>query len=61
MKVKENVKINSAYGIRNSEIIITREYINKIFGGDYRRALKVLDDWIELLEAILEEEHEYIS
>lgn len=61
MKVKENVKINKAYGIRNSEIIVTRPYINRIFGGDYNRALKVLDDWIELLEAILEEEHGYIS
>lgn len=61
MKVKENVKINEAYGIRNRKIIVTKEYINGIFGGDCQRALKVLDDWLELLEAILEEEHGYIS
>lgn len=61
MKVKENVHINTAYAIRTGKIIITEEYLSMIFGGDCERGLKVLDDWIELLEAILEEEHGNIS
>ena len=61
MEEKENLIIDTAYGIRSGRIIVTQEYIDLMFGGDFKRGLKLLSDWMDLLEAILEEEHEYIS
>lgn len=61
MEKKENLIIDTAYGIRSGRIIVTQEYIDLMFGGDLKRGLELLSDWIDLLEAILEEEHEYIS
>lgn len=61
MEEKENLIIDTAYGIRSGRIIVTQEYIDLMFGGDFERGLKLLSDWMDLLEAILEEEHEYIS